>query len=259
MNVKILIMGALIIEGLFLFFTTIEEQKLNATRATASSHSYFEDLDMYTYKGDYELTKRVEIDLNTKTKPTKKVKYKPKPVLHDCPEEFVFELYSYLDEAPSRRKNWNYEIKNGLFEYKNKKLTSIPISVTEEPCFSGLDFSINRLTVFPSELGAVTNLKSLNLSYNRITKIEHFGKFPNLDYLDLSSNKITEIGDEIAALKNLRHLNLKSNYSLENISTRIFVLKNTLKVLNIKNTKFAKNKQAIQRLQENLPDTKVIY
>ena len=244
---------ALLVEGAFLFFTTKEEQKM---KPSASLLERIEEENIYVTKEQPKLGKRVDVDINADAVGRQEDKYEA--VLMECPEEFSFDLYEAI-EAPNPRKSWAFKVKDGFFGYKNKKLEIIPTSIEDEPCFKALDFSINRLTEFPSQLEQVTNLQLLNLSNNRIEEIDRFGKFSNLDYLDLSHNRITEIGEGIASLRKLRHLNLKSNYKLEGIHPRISELKNTLKVLNIKNTKLAKDKVLVKALQLSLPNTEVIY
>lgn len=238
-----------------MFFTTKEEQKL---KPTVSLGEQLDDIVHTRIVREPKLAKRVDVSINAKTVGRQEDKHEVVNETVNCPEEFSFDLYEAW-EAPNPRKSWNYKITDGFFGYKNKKLTSVPTSILDEPCFKALDFSINRIEVFPSELQEVTNLKLLNLSNNRIEDIEDFGKLSNLDYLDLSHNRITSIGKEIASLKKLRHLNLKSNYKLETIDTRIVELKHTLKVLNIKNTKLAKDKALVKVLQLSLPNTEVIY
>jgi hypothetical protein len=251
MNIKFCIVGLLLLESLFLFFTTKEEEKLKTLRFDYNKYD-----EVHVFTDNDPLGQRVSVDLNAETTSEEKEEYIE--ILEDCPTEFIFELYSSL-EAPSSRKTWDFVINDGFFAYKNKKLTDIPISILEEPCFKSLDFSINRLAEFPNELEALSNLNSLNLSNNRIAEIEYIGRFKKLEYLDLSNNRIQKINEGIVSLKNIRHLNLKSNYKLSSISERIFELKNTLLVLNIKNTKLAKDKSFVRLLKDNLPNTKVIY
>jgi Leucine-rich repeat (LRR) protein len=67
-------------------------------------------------------------------------------------------------------------------------------------------------------LNAFTNLKSLNLHSNSITKIANLTQLLNLRELNLSSNRIQVI-EGLDALSNLEILNLASNKVSEESTT----------------------------------------
>ena len=64
-----------------------------------------------------------------------------------------------------------------------------------------LDLSFNKLTKIDN-LDCLKELRELNLSYNRITVIENLTKLPNLRVLTLDHNKIKQLEN----LKGLRKL-----------------------------------------------------
>ncbi len=73
-----------------------------------------------------------------------------------------------------------------------------------------LDLSRNSLTVAPEFLFEMKGLTSLNLSDNKINKIEGFGKASNLEELYLENNEITELAD-VAPFEKLVTLSISSN------------------------------------------------
>ncbi|KAK9224749.1 hypothetical protein WN943_009785 [Citrus x changshan-huyou] len=69
------------------------------------------------------------------------------------------------------------------------------------------DISIDELGRIPSEIGALSRLKVLDLSYNRLT-----GNLTNLTHLDLSLNQLSgRLPQEVGNLKNLVSLFLDNN------------------------------------------------
>ena len=61
-----------------------------------------------------------------------------------------------------------------------------------------------RLTKFPDAVLQLTNLKILNLSWNKITSIpESFGQLSNLTELHLNNNQITSIPEVLKQLPKL--------------------------------------------------------
>ncbi|MEM7531165.1 MAG: C13 family peptidase [Chloroflexota bacterium] len=75
-----------------------------------------------------------------------------------------------------------------------------------------LDLSWNELTFIPPEIGNFTNLITLDLSHNQLAEIPAgIGNLINLFYLSLSSNEMITIPVEIGNLINLSYLSLSYN------------------------------------------------
>ena len=56
------------------------------------------------------------------------------------------------------------------------------------------------MTSLPPEIGQLTNLQQLNLSYNRLTRLPpEIGQLTNLQELDLSNNPLTSLPPELCA------------------------------------------------------------
>ena len=72
-----------------------------------------------------------------------------------------------------------------------------------------LDLSFNKLTKIDN-LDSLKELRELNLSFNQIEMIEHLGKLPNLRVVTLNHNKIRKI-ENLKNLRKLEVLNLAGN------------------------------------------------
>ncbi|WP_107666955.1 leucine-rich repeat domain-containing protein, partial [Cyanothece sp. BG0011] len=60
-----------------------------------------------------------------------------------------------------------------------------------------------NLNSLPPEIGQLTNLTSLNLSFNQLTDLPpEIGQLTNLTSLDLSFNQLTDLPPEIGQLTN---------------------------------------------------------
>jgi len=75
-----------------------------------------------------------------------------------------------------------------------------------------LNLSGNKLTKLPKEIVNLTQLKTLDLTSNKLTKLpKEIGNLIQLQELNLSRNQLTELPREIGNLTQLQHLNLSSN------------------------------------------------
>lgn len=97
----------------------------------------------------------------------------------------------------------------------NKRLTEIePKFFINGPKMGFVDFSNNSIQrIDPSAFEGLINLKTLNLSYNQIDKLDSdWFHLPSLLTLDLSNNKLTDLNKSVFEnLINLEHLNLSGN------------------------------------------------
>jgi len=92
------------------------------------------------------------------------------------------------------------------------KFTSLPSCIKKLKNLEKLDLSSNELIEIPNELGSLTKLKDLNLSYNSLTAVPTSLKnLSKLENLDLSKNLITEVSSDICKLESLKILSLYSN------------------------------------------------
>jgi len=102
---------------------------------------------------------------------------------------------------------------NSLFLSPKIRITSIEeIERLEQftDCLENLNLSNNKLTKIEG-LEKFTKLKSLELSYNLIERIEGLNNLDKLEELDLSSNSIKEISG-LEKLEELTVLTLRKNY-----------------------------------------------
>ena len=75
-----------------------------------------------------------------------------------------------------------------------------------------LDLSGCQLTAVPAELGQLTNLRRLKLSFNRLSELPaSFGQLTNLQVLDVSYNELTLRPVELGQMTNLEVLDLYHN------------------------------------------------
>lgn len=95
-----------------------------------------------------------------------------------------------------------------------------------------LDLSNRDINELPDEIGKLTKLKSLNLSYNSLIAIPaSIGKLENLEEIFLTKNCLEIIPDEFGKLQKLKILDL-SNNKITNIPKSISNLSN-LQVLDV--------------------------
>lgn len=92
------------------------------------------------------------------------------------------------------------------------QLTELPASLWELTQLQSLDLSYNQLTVLPEAIGQLTQLQSLDLSYNQLTALpEAIGQLTQLQSLHLSHNQLTALPEAIGQLTQLQSLDLSSN------------------------------------------------
>lgn len=113
-------------------------------------------------------------------------------------------------------------------------LTSIPPEIGKLTALQNLSMTFNNLIEVPQELGQLTNLKRLSIANNKLTSIPpEIGKLHNLEELNLWENNLVSLPLEIYGLSNLKNLALMNNY-FESIPTEIAQL-NNLQSLNMDN------------------------
>lgn len=110
----------------------------------------------------------------------------------------------------------------------------------------------SNITELPKEIGALTNLKQLNLVSSNITRLpKEIGMLTNLIYLNLKNNKFSSFPVEICMLTNLKGLELENNKittlpkeigmltNLENLDlTNNNISKLPVEIINLTNLKY---------------------
>jgi Leucine-rich repeat (LRR) protein len=136
----------------------------------------------------------------------------------------------------------------------NKKLTIIPTEIENLQNLKILDLSNNKLTTIPEEIGNLQNLELLDLSINKlITLPEEIGNLQNLKILDLSNNKLLTLPAEFGNLQNLE-VSYFNNNNLKSIPKEIRNLQN-LQTLNLNNN----NLQVLPSEIGNLQNLQELY
>jgi len=100
-----------------------------------------------------------------------------------------------------------------ILNLSGKGLTAVSMSVFSDTKIEELNLSNNALTgALPSQVGALRNLKVLNLSNNNFTGVPaEIGQLSKLEVLDLSNNKLTGLPNELGNLSNLKLLDVSGN------------------------------------------------
>ncbi|KAG4097599.1 L domain-like protein [Neocallimastix lanati (nom. inval.)] len=100
--------------------------------------------------------------------------------------------------------------------YTLMKMLNINSTEEEFLALSSLEVYYKNIDVLPNEIGDLINLRILYLNDNKIRVIPpDIGKLTNLYHLDLSFNILSNLPKEIGNLKNLRKLILNGNKLIE--------------------------------------------
>ncbi len=103
---------------------------------------------------------------------------------------------------------------------------SVPVELGNLSNLEMLSLSFNSLTSVPIELGNLSNLVRLSLSGNSLTSVPvELGNLNNLEWLYLSNNSLTSVPIELGNLSNLVHLSFSHN-SLTSVPVELGNLNN---------------------------------
>ena len=110
----------------------------------------------------------------------------------------------------------------------------MPVEIGQLSNLQSLNLSYNQLSQLPTELVQLSSLQSLNLSWTQLSQIPtEIGELANLQSLSLSGNKLSHLPTEIRHLNNLQSLSLSGN-QLSQLPPEIGQLRN-LQSLNLIN------------------------
>ncbi|KAK5584851.1 hypothetical protein RB653_006469 [Dictyostelium firmibasis] len=107
-------------------------------------------------------------------------------------------------------------------------------AVTFSKDTESVEISDRFLVTFPLELNQLLNLKFLNLSRNKIRRLDGVSTILKLEDLDISYNALSIISDDLYQCKSLEKLNLSFN-QINNIQSSFIAQLKLLKVLNLSN------------------------
>jgi len=98
----------------------------------------------------------------------------------------------------------------------NKDINILPPEIGKLTTLTYLDLSYNQLKFLPDEISNLVNLRSLLLHRNEIEELTpEIGKLTNISLLDLSYNKLSELPGEIGNLAKLKVFDLSYNNMLK--------------------------------------------
>ncbi len=152
--------------------------------------------------------------------------------LRKCPDEMICSVLGLDIWAKNELTKGQPEIRKAIFLIlkcfkKNEEhliLDSFNLSTLPQNVFKFLtqlvylDISSNSLSELPSDLACLTNLRTLNCSYNQIKYLSsvQIGQLSELLYLDCSHNQLVYLpGAQLGLLKKLKSLNCNTNRLFE--------------------------------------------
>ena len=161
---------------------------------------------------------------------------------------------SYLKIAELSPNTIN-QIKTSLpnlneIDLRGNLLTEVPKELGELTSLRVIRLSFNKFSELPSVLSSFSGLKRLDFTGNLLQEIRNeISELQSLEELDISGNKITTIGDNITSLKQLQILKAENN-SIEELSENIGVM-TELQRLDLSNNRLASLPKSMASL-ENL-------
>jgi len=137
---------------------------------------------------------------------------------HDLPpSEMDKANYGFVNESFIRAKKMIAEVTKSVLKsdslfFHFGDLYRIPRDIGLLTHIKDLDFANNKIAILPNELGNLTNLTTLNLRENYLTKLfSGLKRLTHLVDLDLQRNEFTRLPEEIGDLKALTRLRVNNN------------------------------------------------
>ena len=122
---------------------------------------------------------------------------------------------NYFTREDSSKKSQHYKLKD------------IPNLVSPQK-ISQLNFSHNDIRGIPIHIVNAVNLQILDLSHNKIGKIEHIFKLTTLKFINFSHNLISEIPEQIIQLIEIENIDV--GFNKISIMNNIKILKNLVEL-----------------------------
>lgn len=238
MQTKFLIIGVVLLEIIFLSWTSFVEQ-LNIELAYLDGENLYLEEELIEEEEPLNISSSVALSVATK-------------------------------ENALKEREETYDIESNFLDLKGRDLTSLSMLPLEDENetqivanildkVTHLDASNNYLSKFPVYFLQMKNLKEVFLGNNNIKQISSNGKSESINTLDLSNNELSSYSTFALNLPKLQYLNLSGNYNLKRISIQRGEFSD-LKEMNIKYTKLAEDSKRIAELYKLLPsDVKIIY
>ncbi|KAF7636898.1 hypothetical protein Mgra_00003638 [Meloidogyne graminicola] len=105
-------------------------------------------------------------------------------------------------QAPGSNKLRVIELRN-----THRTLQNLTLSFEDIPTLQELNLAMNELTKIPETLISLKNLRKLDLSFNKLTKLEFTeGTFPNLETFNISGNDLVALPSQIIFCVKLQRL-----------------------------------------------------
>ncbi|XP_014218770.1 leucine-rich repeat-containing protein 57-like [Copidosoma floridanum] len=110
------------------------------------------------------------------------------------------------------RPHYETSKRTGALNLSQRNLDEFPQQLATLDQLRNLDLSSNKFSRLPSEVGKFSLLKQLNVSGNRLTELpDIIGDLVKLETLNASFNKIGALPSSLAKLSHLKQVNLSDN------------------------------------------------